>query len=123
MIRQYFDHCHQFTHQDTCIVQILGSNNFVAYVLHCYSVIFLLPDYTHSFIFLYSATLGNADEVKDFKVPLTASHPSTVCEELVSLIRWLHTHYSHWRQPINQLLSSKLALALLLLSNMQVLLH
>ncbi|KAG8235153.1 hypothetical protein J437_LFUL015193, partial [Ladona fulva] len=89
------------------IFQILGRR-----LLLCPSDPTLLPP--------NQTSLGNADEVKDFKVPLTASHTSTVCEELVSLIRWLHTHYSHWRQPINQLLSSKLALAPLLLSNMQL---
>ncbi|XP_046386640.1 E3 ubiquitin-protein ligase HERC2 isoform X3 [Ischnura elegans] len=69
---------------------------------------------------LCTSRVPNAEDIRECRVPLTASYSSTVCEELVSLIRWLHTHYPHWRHPINQLLSSKLALAPLLLSNMQL---
>ncbi|XP_017887257.1 E3 ubiquitin-protein ligase HERC2 [Ceratina calcarata] len=50
------------------------------------------------------------------RVSLTASHSSTVAEELVSLVRYLHS-LSKWNATVNTFLTSKLSLASDLLSD------
>ncbi|XP_050578084.1 E3 ubiquitin-protein ligase HERC2 [Bombus affinis] len=65
-----------------------------------------------------SCNLGVSSELYSNKcrVSLTASHSSTVVEELVSLTRFLHS-LSKWNATVNAFLASKLSLASDLLSD------
>ncbi|XP_078045783.1 E3 ubiquitin-protein ligase HERC2 [Augochlora pura] len=65
-----------------------------------------------------SCDLGSSSEpyANRCRVSLTASHSSTIVEELVSLIRYLHT-VLNWNVTLNAFLASKLSLASDLLSD------
>lgn len=62
------------------------------------------------------ATLQHDTKFVKPRVPLTASHSSTVAEECIVLLRTLH-NLSGWDHCLNQFLSAKLALAGELLTN------
>lgn len=62
------------------------------------------------------STLQNDTKFVKPRVPLTASHSSTVAEECVILLRTLH-NLSGWDHCLNQFLAAKLALAGELLTN------